>query len=194
MKIAMSCPQCGVVFDVMSEYQARRRRYCSRRCRSLATRGRPAPQCGRPKPKGAASPSWKGGRAAHSGGYVEAHAPGHPKASGRGRVLEHVLVAEKALGKHLPPGAVVHHVNGDRADNQNSNLVICEDQLYHMLLHKRARIAAAGGDPRAQAICGTCSRVLARAAFGRLVRRTRRTVDTIMPECRECTRARRRAA
>jgi DNA-directed RNA polymerase sigma subunit (sigma70/sigma32) len=32
----------------------------------------------------------------------------------------------------------VHHVNGDRSDNRPANLVICEDQSYHQLLHQRA--------------------------------------------------------
>lgn len=39
----------------------------------------------------------------------------------------HILVAEKALGRTLPKGAEVHHVNEDRADNRNTNLVICEN-------------------------------------------------------------------
>jgi HNH endonuclease len=55
------------------------------------------------------------------------------------RKVEHIVIAERALGKQLPPKAVVHHINGKPADNRNSNLVICQDQSYHMLLHKRAR-------------------------------------------------------
>lgn len=50
---------------------------------------------------------------------------------------EHVLVAEKALGKRLPAGAVVHHVNHNKTDNRPENLVICPDHAYHRLLHVR---------------------------------------------------------
>ena len=58
---------------------------------------------------------------------------------------EHVLVAEKALGKPLPLGAIVHHVDGDGANNAHSNLVVCPDQGYHQLLHLRQRALAACG-------------------------------------------------
>ena len=52
---------------------------------------------------------------------------------------EHTCVAEKALGKSLPLGAEVHHVDGCRGNNDNANLVICQDHVYHALLHVRSR-------------------------------------------------------
>lgn len=56
------------------------------------------------------------------------------------QVLEHVYLAEKALGKKLPRGAVVHHMNEQPSDNYTPfNLVVCPNQMYHMLLHKRMR-------------------------------------------------------
>ena len=51
----------------------------------------------------------------------------------------HTLVAEQALGKPLPPDAVVHHVDEDRSNNAANNLVICPDRAYHAALHKRMR-------------------------------------------------------
>jgi hypothetical protein len=63
------------------------------------------------------------------------------------RRLEHILVAEKALGKQLPRGAVVHHINTNRADNRPQNLVICPNAAYHALLHKRMRAIDACGNP-----------------------------------------------
>lgn len=58
---------------------------------------------------------------------------------------EHVLVAEKVLGRNLKTSEHVHHVNGVRNDNRPRNLVICQDQKYHMLLHRRMRALKACG-------------------------------------------------
>lgn len=71
--------------------------------------------------------------------------------------LAHVLVAERALGRSLPAGAVVHHVDEDPSNNAPSNLVICPDQSYHMLLHCRMRALAGCGhaDWRKCGICKT---------------------------------------
>lgn len=53
---------------------------------------------------------------------------------------EHVVVAEKALGKPMPKGAVVHHVTENKADNLGDwKLVICPNQAYHALIHTRMR-------------------------------------------------------
>lgn len=53
---------------------------------------------------------------------------------------EHKMIAEKALGKPLPKGAEIHHMNGRKADNHTPfNLIICPSHKYHMLLHKRMR-------------------------------------------------------
>ena len=60
--------------------------------------------------------------------------------------LMHQLVVEKAMGKPLRAGTVVHHVNGDEADFSNSNLVVCPNNAYHRLLHIRTEALDACGN------------------------------------------------
>jgi hypothetical protein len=56
-----------------------------------------------------------------SSGYVMVRVGEHPRAH-RGWVREHVVVLERALGRHLYPGEEVHHRNGVKHDNRPENL------------------------------------------------------------------------
>lgn len=89
-------------------------------------------------------------------GYVLVRDRDHRRAHGN-QIREHILVAERALGRPIPRKHPVHHVNGDPADNRPSNLVICEDQGYHMLIHRRTRALAACGHAD-WLICTICHR------------------------------------
>lgn len=75
-------------------------------------------------------------------GYRFLHMPDHPKSSPSGKVLAHVLVAEKILNKPIPDGVIIHHYG---KTSENNKIVICENQAYHMLLHRRARALNACG-------------------------------------------------
>lgn len=66
----------------------------------------------------------------------------------------HLHIAEAALGRPIPKGVQVHHFDENKHNNSPSNLVICQDQAYHRLLHVRQRVKAFGGDPNTQRICG----------------------------------------
>lgn len=120
-------------------------------------------------------------------GYVLLYIPSHPHSHADGFVLEHIVVATKALGKPLPPKALVHHVNHCRSDNQNRNLVICQDQAYHLLLHVRERVLRRGGDPNSDAICSSCQLALPRSLFYKNGAGGNRT-------CKTCARANANAA
>jgi hypothetical protein len=65
--------------------------------------------------------------------------------NGRARKL-HTIIAEKAFGGPLPAGAVVHHLDENSHNNNPTNLVICPDQAYHMLIHRRARALRESGN------------------------------------------------
>ncbi len=97
------------------------------------------PKEGCRKLKGDNNPNWKGGAIIDGKGYRKIYVPDHPRASSNGYVPEHILIAEIALGKPLPNGAVVHHANGKKADNSRGNHVICQDEKYHRFLHIRMK-------------------------------------------------------
>ena len=103
----------------------------------------------------------------------------------RGGQREHVAVAERALGKPLPRGAEVHHVDGDKRNNACRNLVICQDHAYHCLLEIRARVLVAGGDPNRERLCADCKRLVPMSDFAPAPRR----IDGIANQCRPCKAA-----
>jgi hypothetical protein len=112
-----------------------RRRYCNRRC---LVQSQPPPH-----PNGVAHPCWKGGivkTRTKRGTYLLEKCPTHPRAHKiTGYVLQHILIAEKSLKRALPRQACVHHADGDGTNNTQRNLVICENNAYHKLLHVRIR-------------------------------------------------------
>lgn len=81
---------------------------------------------------------WQGGKTNNSNGHPMTKMPGHPRAHADGYVPDHILRAEKALGKPLPAGAVVHH-------HSPAELVICQDNSFHLTLHRRQRALAVCG-------------------------------------------------
>lgn len=56
------------------------------------------------------------------------------------RTFVHIIKAEKALGRRLKKGEVVHHINLDKSDNRNCNLLVCT-QSYHLWLHHQMQYA-----------------------------------------------------
>ncbi len=150
------CEKCG---KPIKSYPSRIRRFCSRSCavsvRNLTfnpshTRdisgpnnpnygkglvGKRNPMYGR---RNELSPRWKGGRKVRRDGYTFVIAPdNHPapaytKPSGLRYILEHRYVMEQNIGRYLRPEEVVHHIDGNPANNAIENLRLYANQAEHI--------------------------------------------------------------
>ena len=138
----VECEYCGRSVEKQT-YQVKRNKYnfCSMECRdkyrSENFSGENSPLAGSKQSdehkqkrgiykSGEDCHNWAGGETIHMG-YRFIRVDGK-------KVAEHRIVAEKALGRKLRKGEEVHHINGDRLDSRNKNLLICE-KGYHRWLH-----------------------------------------------------------
>lgn len=68
------------------------------------------------------SSSWKGGRKLTTKGYVQILKPENHRADKNGYVLEHIYIFEKETGIEVPQSCVIHHLDGNKQNNDISNL------------------------------------------------------------------------
>lgn len=140
------CPSCGKVRKLRA---SRKNSLCRSCVTSKNSKGR----------IGELNGNWKGGKTHTSKGYVLVSAPSHPREHS-GYVLEHILVAEKKIGRYLGPDECVHHINENKQDNRPENLLITTVS-GHAHLHqgyKKMYPCAKCGKPRKNntPICAEC--------------------------------------
>ena len=116
-KISVTCPCCQLVFErTKKQISAVIKRSGRWSCKSCSTRKSNAM---RSKQIGATRVNKKG--------YVE-------EKTEHGWVRQHRLVVERAIGRSLSNGELVHHKDGNKSNNTISNLEI-EDWSTHTLSH-----------------------------------------------------------
>jgi hypothetical protein len=125
--IKLVCKQCGKTFlKSLSIYKndlkkVNAGKFCSRECYHKSPESRPATRMKREKSKW-----WKGGRIFERGYKLvlvdKEHPYGIAKGGGEKYIREHRLIMEKHLGRYLKKNEVVHHIDGDRKNNELKNL------------------------------------------------------------------------
>jgi hypothetical protein len=83
--------------------------------------------------------NWKGGTRVDSSGYLSIKCLEHPAADHEGYVREHRLLMEAKIGRYLQPKEVVHHIDGNRRNNDLGNLRLMTWK-EHAELHRQKQL------------------------------------------------------
>lgn len=133
--VNIECPMCKQT-RVVGYSKKRKTTYCQK-CISTATQK----NIKRPDKSGKNSGRWNGGEYISSDGYKMIKCENQFHASGRQKYKkEHVLVMERYLGRELQTekggtGESVHHIDGDKLNNNIENLILCSGAEDHRNLH-----------------------------------------------------------
>lgn len=79
-----------------------------------------------------------------------------------GCVYVHILVAEKKLGRRLLPGEVVHHVDENKSNFSEDNLIVFKTKADHARFHKTGSIEKDGDVYISPKLCKKCGKPLDR--------------------------------
>lgn len=73
-------------------------------------------------------------------GYRVIYKPEHHHARHNGYVYEHILIMEEMLGRSLNENEVVHHIDGNKLNNNRDNLMLFPNNAEHMKYHWKSKI------------------------------------------------------
>lgn len=125
MPIQTNCDRCGKAIKMPpSHFKRSKRHFCSNKCKMKTLNEELNPYRMTPEVRAKL-------RKAHLGiGEGKAYT----KTYGR---HTHRIVAEQMLGRKLLPGEVVHHIDGNKQNNDLDNLMVFASQEEHAAWHVR---------------------------------------------------------
>lgn len=136
-KVSVTCIGCNNTYEItLGTFKKRKTGYC-KKCYSICT------QKGirRPQFSGENSKRWGGGDYISSDGYMMTKVPDLFLDSGR-QVYKrkHILVYEEHTGIPLKTtkggsGEQIHHIDGDKLNNNIDNLLLCNNISEHRIIH-----------------------------------------------------------
>ena len=111
-----TCPVCKKSFTTKND-----NRCCSKKCAHTLTKN-----CFGVKKRSLSDgwKEWEYSKIVKKGCYFYAVVPEHPKSNDAGYVLEHRVVAENMIKRLLENDEVVHHIDGDKKNNIQQNLMV----------------------------------------------------------------------
>lgn len=65
-------------------------------------------------------------------GYMYVYCPEHPNKNQNGYVRRSRLVIERRVGRYLCKSEIVHHINENRLDDRESNLILFKNNSEHL--------------------------------------------------------------
>ena len=110
-----TCNFCNKIFNAINS----KIKYCSHSCHAKNRTGNK-------------NPNWKQGFIIVDG-YKYILNRNHPNTTKMGYVLEHRMIMENKLGRYLTKKEIVHHVNHNKLDNREENLIIYESTGKHFI-------------------------------------------------------------
>lgn len=106
-------------------------------CRSCSCKNTAKTRKNNPWNKGKKqSPRNVGNTYINNNGYVEVWVGKHTdKDMAGGYQREHRVFVELDIGRRLNNGELIHHVDGDKTNNNLNNLALCEGDFHHRKIH-----------------------------------------------------------
>lgn len=118
-----TCLECKKVFiTIASEMKRGKGKFCSRVCYAKYRKVSLLME---------KNSNWKGGRYLNGAGYILLKNESHARSNSAGYVREHILSVSSFLGRALNKKEVIHHIDGDRKNNNLNNLFLFRHASAH---------------------------------------------------------------